>query len=62
MELCAASLLDYCTGKYRGPIPAKIEATIQMAQLYPFEEIRPSRCETREHFHILQQTSTVETG
>jgi hypothetical protein len=30
-ELCAASLLEYCEGKYHGPMPDEIDALIQMA-------------------------------
>ncbi len=32
LELCAATLLDYCKGKYTGPMPSKMEAMIQMAE------------------------------
>jgi serine/threonine protein kinase len=29
-EFCAASLLEYCEGKYQGPMPDEIDALIQM--------------------------------
>ena len=32
LELCAATLHDYCKGKYKGPMPGRIEALIQMSE------------------------------